>query len=307
MATDREWGELEGLLGTRGLPNDFGRLDEAWPPRQRATHLTLDLLENGIDFIRSGVEDYFVRDDADARSHKYALLHIFAGVQLILKERLRREHASLIFVKVEDAGNDDRPTVGLDATISRLQSCAGLALDAKDVKLLTDVRRVRNRLEHYSVKISLTQTQYWVGRLCEFVYFFLRDQLDTELWRLLPDGVSRRLEQLQGIAARLDSERVEEWRERARPYRRMSVAQQKELLRRTESHPKDNPNAEELHHCPECGETAVVGVADDMAVCTNRKCRQVLEAGRCRRCEALVVGSSDASLCETCQGWFDAQ
>src|SRR5436189_30259 len=77
------------------------------------THLKLDLLENGIDFIRSGIENHFGQDESDSSARKYAVLHLFSGVLLILKERLRREHPSLIFEKVEDFGDDDRPTVSL--------------------------------------------------------------------------------------------------------------------------------------------------------------------------------------------------
>jgi len=303
----KDWGELQGLLGAQGLPDDFGRTRDEEKGRGTETNLRLNLLENGIDFIRSGIEDYFLRDDVDARAHKYALLHIFAGVQLILKERVRREHGSLIILKVEDAGDDDRPTVGLDAAIARLKACAGVELSAKEVKLLTDVRRVRNRLEHYAAEIDLKRTQYWIGRLCEFVYFFLRDHLGADLWQLLPTDVVERLERLKQIADRLEAERAEEWRRRAERYRRPGASATKELLRRTEYHPKDNPNADELLWCTECGEQAVVGVADDMAVCTNRKCREVLEAGRCRRCDTLVLGDTDVWLCDSCQSWFDAQ
>ena len=61
--------------------------------------LTLDLLNNGIDFICAGVE-YFLHDEPDPRSHKYAVLYLFSGLLLLLKERLRREHPSLIFKEI---------------------------------------------------------------------------------------------------------------------------------------------------------------------------------------------------------------
>lgn len=73
--------------------------------RQRP-ELRLNILENAIDFVRSGIEDYFRTDAPDARVHKYAVLDIFAGVILLLKERLSREHESLIFAKVEEIGNE---------------------------------------------------------------------------------------------------------------------------------------------------------------------------------------------------------
>ena len=65
--------------------------------------LKLTLMENGLDFIREGVEALYAEEETSApppRAHKYALLHVFSGALLVLKERLRREHESLIFKDV---------------------------------------------------------------------------------------------------------------------------------------------------------------------------------------------------------------
>lgn len=49
-----------------------------------------ELLENGLDFLLSGIE-YLARGK-EKRDIKYGVLHTVSGVELILKERLRREH-----------------------------------------------------------------------------------------------------------------------------------------------------------------------------------------------------------------------
>jgi hypothetical protein len=69
---------------------------------ERPTALRMNLLENGLDFIREGVEALYgeATTERAPNSHKYALLHIFSGTLLVLKERLRRAHLSLIFQKV---------------------------------------------------------------------------------------------------------------------------------------------------------------------------------------------------------------
>ena len=43
----------------------------------------------------------------------------------------------------------------------------------------------------------------------------------------------------------------------------------------------------------------------DIAVCTNKDCRQVLETTGCVRCGEPVVGGG--TFCEDCQGYFDYQ
>ena len=52
-------------------------------------HIEFTLLENGLDFIWSAVEH--LGTDLSKRSLKYAVLNLAAGIELILKERLRRE------------------------------------------------------------------------------------------------------------------------------------------------------------------------------------------------------------------------
>jgi hypothetical protein len=62
-------------------------------------HFTL--LENGLDFVWSAVEHLSV--GTSKRGPKYALLHLVSGIELILKERLRREDWKLLFPKPDKA------------------------------------------------------------------------------------------------------------------------------------------------------------------------------------------------------------
>jgi hypothetical protein len=59
------------------------------------------LLENGLDFVLSALEH--VGSKPDRRQLKYAVLHLYAGVALVLKERLRQEDWRLLFEKQEKA------------------------------------------------------------------------------------------------------------------------------------------------------------------------------------------------------------
>ena len=156
--------------------------------RGSKAELKFNLVENGIDFIRSGIEQYFLRDTPKARDHKYAVLHIFAGVLLLLKERLRRAHAALIFARVEDAGKDvtkeDIKTVAFDQAVDRLKACAAVQIAEDHMRTLRSAQRIRNQLEHYEVTLNLKQTQDIVGRLCEFVYVFMH--LRGAVWSRVP-------------------------------------------------------------------------------------------------------------------------
>lgn len=62
--------------------------------------MKITLIENALDFILSALEHAQVDE---ARSLKYAVLHLSDGVDLVLKEKLRREHWSLLFADINKA------------------------------------------------------------------------------------------------------------------------------------------------------------------------------------------------------------
>jgi hypothetical protein len=71
---DEDWDlptPVNGLDSTNEAARDSGTsgLSAAASP----THLKLDLLENGIDFIRSGIENHFGKDESDSRKRGASL------------------------------------------------------------------------------------------------------------------------------------------------------------------------------------------------------------------------------------------
>jgi hypothetical protein len=267
--------------------------------------LKLSLLSNGIDFIQSGIEHFFLEDYPDPRSHKYAILHLFAGVLLLLKERLRQEHWSLIFKDLARAGESDAKTVDFDEALQRLKSCSKLQIGDRDAKLLRKAQLLRNRLEHYEFELNLQESQDLIGRLSEFTYLFLRDNLATDLEKHLSPDVWERLRDLREIARRLEEERHEAWLRRTAKYRDLSsedlIAIRDEL---EPYHPKHNPDPVEAEWCDSCGTESLVRVDNDIAVCTNPECRAIETVGECMRCYAPLVGGG--VFCEGCQDYINS-
>ena len=60
--------------------------------------IRLHLLENAFDYLLSAAEYASLKSP---RSWKYAILHLVAGIELLLKARLQQEHWSLLFQRVE--------------------------------------------------------------------------------------------------------------------------------------------------------------------------------------------------------------
>jgi hypothetical protein len=140
--------------------------------------MKLTLIENALDFILSAIK--YAKVD-EARSLKYAVLHLSDGVELILKEKLRREHWSLLFADVNKASESaltagEFKSVDFDECIERLEGISGLDMTSH-TSLLKLLRRHRNRLQHFEYKGSKDEVMSILVKTWGFVLDFLHDQL----------------------------------------------------------------------------------------------------------------------------------
>lgn len=134
--------------------------------------LELSLYDNAIDSIKHAVEHY-VSDQSESRRYKYAILHLSQGVNLLLKERLSREHPNFIYVKVTDKDT----TIDVKEAIARLEKIANVNLGSfKDIIL--ELVALRNRIEHYSVDIPKQQADSIIGRTIPFLVTFVQDEFN---------------------------------------------------------------------------------------------------------------------------------
>lgn len=120
--------------------------------------IELNLLDNGLDFILEALNHVWKKDSLNNPNlWKYSILHFFSGAELILKERLKREHWSLIF---EDVGNaneqkliqGDFISVSHNEIIKRLKGICHIELNDEP---LTNLRKIRNKFEHFEVNVSV--------------------------------------------------------------------------------------------------------------------------------------------------------
>ncbi len=133
--------------------------------------LELNLLENAMDSIEHDLVHY-VEGKENIGDYKFAIIHITQGVELILKERLRREHWVLIYEKVEKP--DKSRTIGFNSAIERLQNICNIDL-AKYIEGLRKLREVRHEIQHYQVSITEERATTLVGNNIPFLLEFLVD------------------------------------------------------------------------------------------------------------------------------------
>jgi hypothetical protein len=136
--------------------------------------IILNLLDNGIDYIYEAVEPMLKEHDNTKHLWKYSVLHLYSGIELLLKEKLRQEHWSLIFQDISSASSiklekGDFVSVYHDELIKRLQNISKVTLDDEPIKKLRDLR---NRFEHFEIDISLSECQNIVAAALDEIIKF---------------------------------------------------------------------------------------------------------------------------------------
>jgi len=147
-----------------------------------SSRFTLNTLENGIDFIRSAVEH--LRTDADPRELKYGVVHLSSGVEIVLKERLQREHWSLVFEKVDKADmgclrSGDFVSVGLDQAQDRLSKICGVRFGTECSEKLRQLNKIRNRLMHFAVDEEIGSVRAVAASVISCILDFIAQELGS--------------------------------------------------------------------------------------------------------------------------------
>jgi hypothetical protein len=153
----------------------------------------VSLLENAVASIQVGIEDFQVND---ARRAASAVRNFYAGVLLLLKEKLRREspqgsNEALIFERLE-------PTRGANGIIfvgvgKRTVDFGQIQARFRSLKLSLDHARLdrlqalRNDIEHHSTKATPAKLQEAIAQTFVLVTQVLEDHLGVKVRDALGD------------------------------------------------------------------------------------------------------------------------
>lgn len=105
------------------------------------------LTQNAVDLLLKAAEEL-------AQSPRYALVHLCAGLELLLKARLAHEHWSLVLEKpgtkaFGELEQGDFRSVAFRDALDRIEKISGTPWSARDRKLLLEVSEHRNRVVHF--------------------------------------------------------------------------------------------------------------------------------------------------------------
>lgn len=150
------------------------------PEESRRPDVSFSLLENGLDFVLSAVEH--LSGTPSKQDLKYAVLHLYSGAVLILKERLLREDWKLLFANPEKANEKVFKTgtfrgPDLDQCLERLDDNDIEVSEDHDrqLRLLADKRK---RLEHFHFTDSTEAIIALTADVLNFLIEFISKELD---------------------------------------------------------------------------------------------------------------------------------
>lgn len=144
-------------------------------------------VRNGMDYLARAVNDLTEGTvPPSERDLKYAVLHLHAATEVLLKARLVGEHWSLVFKNPGGAALDDFKkgkfeSCTIDATMDRLGSIAQVNISPEDrsaIKVLTDDR---NALTHYGHTANAFQVEARAARVLSFLLSFIAEHLKPML------------------------------------------------------------------------------------------------------------------------------
>jgi len=144
--------------------------------------LEFNLLHNAVDSIDFAIELLSYEPDIEINTkYKRAILSISHGIELLLKERLRVIHPSLIWENIDKFPDLNGRTVGLDKAVHRLKRIGGLVFLEKDEQLLRKLKKTRNAIDHYTWSITEKEAEYVIGFSLSFAIFFANNYLGVDI------------------------------------------------------------------------------------------------------------------------------
>lgn len=237
-----------------------------------------DILDNALDSIRMGLTHYL--DEKLGTRDKWAILELFHAIELLLKERLHQEHPLLIYRNLDKPVGDDAQTVGMQETLGRFANL-GVEIPNEYLKILLDLQRRRNRIEHHRFAPDASHRPV-LGEALKFINYFIEEHLGEGLEDHVPPELFREAKQLILSYDAL--------------MRRAGAALE---AARSRFDPKEQSMLD-TGTCPDCGNRTVLVGAGDENICYY--CDRPVAVSQCQECGQYLPPDDliGAGICHGC-------
>lgn len=147
-------------------------------PRESLLYQQMNALyANAIDSLRIGCAHTV--GDPEPAQRKQAILTIFHAIELLLKERLYREHPLLIYKDLNAKIRADSFTVGVKDALTRLESI-GITIPKAPRDVIEKLQGRRNRIEHHRYDEE-EQDHQTISECIAFSFFFIEAILEENI------------------------------------------------------------------------------------------------------------------------------
>ncbi|WP_338697923.1 serine/arginine repetitive matrix protein 1 [Streptomyces sp. Q6] len=168
-------------------------------------------MRNGLDYLESVVNHLDENESlVTPRDVKYAVLHLQAAVEVLLKARLLVEHWSLVFSNPGEATRKalDEATlssVSTEHAVTRLRNIAGVDITDKEATALKHLAKDRNKLQHFAMTAPAPVIEARTGEVLDFLIRFVDDELLPRLNHEEKTEVGETLGRLRGGLASINT------------------------------------------------------------------------------------------------------
>ncbi|MFJ2745217.1 hypothetical protein ACIO3O_36795 [Streptomyces sp. NPDC087440] len=213
--------------------------------RSEAPKVDFPPVANGLDYLLSVTEHLTAADPPTPRHLKYAVVHLQAAVEVLLKARLQQEHWTLVVAENVDQMNTTRTAFDsgnfvsctIEQALARLTKAAGTHATDDQAKALRSLTLSRNALQHYGLRLNAHQVEANAAEVLDFLMSFVHSEL---LPALSATEVAQARRDLWHIRQRLGTIR--------------SFVKKRHQQIRTDLAPHQSTTVQ----CPQCSQPAVV-------------------------------------------------
>ncbi|WP_394614527.1 hypothetical protein JNUCC0626_32230 [Lentzea sp. JNUCC 0626] len=169
-------------------------------------------LANALDYLRDGAGR--LGETPSPSDLKYAVLHLHAGVEVLVKYRLVCDDWRLILAPESVEASEqqfkagDFRSIGLGKALKKLKDDAGISLTNGQRNAANALERFRNQLQHYGLVSTAEAVESQTTKVLGFVLDFidqhlpidvLRDDRDAEVLTTMLDDLRQKLSRIEHL------------------------------------------------------------------------------------------------------------
>lgn len=237
------------------------RPDWSRPAGELGVGVDFPPVENGIDYLRDVIVRLARRDaePVTPRDLKYAVLHLQAATEVLLKYRLSLEHWTLVLEKLDLAKTSKNKQITRERfdsgdflscspgeTVMRLQNIVGVSIGAEEEEAIRSLAKSRNALQHYGLTDTEGTIEARTAEVLDFLIRFLDENLLPELQEEERDRVEDDVEFIRAGLARIRAfvkQRMERLKDELAPLKGLTL------------------------QCPNCRQWALVAGGEEGTLC----------------------------------------